>query len=529
MWRVLVGPPLRARDVSREQITPVEGLSALSLDVLTSVAYGPEAIIVVLAVAGATALHLVPPMTIAIVVPLAILVFSYRQVIDAYPGGGGAYAVTRVNFRPAVSLVAAAALLVDYTLTVAVSIAAGAAALTSAFPGLGRSTVPICLGTLVVITLLNLGDAARAFLLPTMMFIVGLLAIIAIGLVHPLAANTSFGGLPILASLLARDSYLPRLFSLRDDRQVLAPGLWTLAVLSGLLLIVVRGNTQALIPLYAIGVFTGFTLSQSGLVVHWWRTRPPRWQHRAAINALGAAVTAVSTVVFVATKFIQGVWVVVLAIPALIFAFTRVHRYYAQAGRALGLAQIPGPPRPSPLMVVVPLTSVSRLAQDAISQALSISPHVIAVTVVLENGEAGDKRAQQMEQQWARWDRGVPLRVLHTEYASVAGPIVAFVDQLRDHDDEQIVVLIPVTFDDRLRYQIMHNYLDLALTAALLTRPNVVTVRILMPLHLADGQDRPKDDYSAAPAALGSAHSAGQYHHRHHRLYRRQITGWTDR
>lgn len=180
-------------------------------------------------------------------------------------------------------------------------------------------------------------------------------------------------------------------------------------------------------------------------------------------------------------------------------------------------------------MVVVPLTSVSRLAQDAISQALSISPHVIAVTVVLENGEAGDKRAQQMEKQWARWDPGVPLRVLHTEYASVAGPIVAFVDQLRDHDDEQIVVLIPVTFDDRLRYQIMHNYLDLALTAALLTRPDVVTVRILMPLHLADGQDRPKDDYSAAPAALGSAHSAGQYHHRHHRLYRRQITGWTDR
>ena len=154
VWRVLVGPPLRARDVSREQITPVEGLSALSLDALTSVAYGPEAIIVVLAVAGATALHLVLPITIAIVVLLAILVFSYRQVIDAYPGGGGAYAVTRANFRPAVSLVAAAALVVDYTLTVAVSIAVGVAALTSAFPGLGPSKVPICLGTLVVITLL---------------------------------------------------------------------------------------------------------------------------------------------------------------------------------------------------------------------------------------------------------------------------------------------------------------------------------------------------------------------------------------
>jgi amino acid transporter len=155
-WRLITGPPLRASEVSREQITPVEGLSALSLDALTSVAYGPEAIIAVLVVAGATALHLVLPITVAIVVLLAILVFSYRQVIDAYPGGGGAYAVSRDNFGPRVSLVAAAALVVDYTLTVAVSIAAGTGALTSAFPGLIPATVPICLAILAVITLLNL-------------------------------------------------------------------------------------------------------------------------------------------------------------------------------------------------------------------------------------------------------------------------------------------------------------------------------------------------------------------------------------
>jgi amino acid transporter len=187
LWRILVGPPLRARDLSREQITPVEGLPALSLDALTSVAYGPEAIIAVLAVAGAGALHLVLPVTIAIVALLAILVFSYRQVIDAYPGGGGAYAVSRDNFGPGASLVAAAALVVDYTLTVAVSIAAGVASLTSAFPRLTSATVPICLGILAVITLLNLrglADAARGFLLPTMVFIIGLLVIIAIGLIH---------------------------------------------------------------------------------------------------------------------------------------------------------------------------------------------------------------------------------------------------------------------------------------------------------------------------------------------------------
>ena len=345
VWQLLVGPPRTALGSGKERITPVQGLSALSLDALTSVAYGPEAIILVLAVAGAGALHLVLPITIAIVALLAILVFSYRQVIDAYPMGGGAYAVSRANFGAHTSLVAAASLVVDYTLTVAVSIAAGVAGLQSAFPALDGATIPLCLGILLFIMLLNLrglGETARAFLLPTMVFIVGLLVIIAIGLIHPLglnesqpgtsqlpttglkavtillvlkafsagcsaltgveaiangvplfreprtvrakrtemllglilgamllglavlakrwhigprtgqtvlsqimamavgrgwayyivtititivlalAANTSFGGLPVLASLVARDNYLPHLFTIRGDRQTFA-------------------------------------------------------------------------------------------------------------------------------------------------------------------------------------------------------------------------------------------------------------------------------------------------------------------
>ena len=192
VWHLLVGPPRSSQGSGKERITPVEGLSALSLDALTSVAYGPEAIILVLAVAGAGALHLVLPITIAIVALLAILVFSYRQVIDAYPMGGGAYAVSRANFGAHTSLVAAASLVVDYTLTVAVSIAAGVAGLQSAFPGLDGATVPLCLGILLFIMVLNLrglGETARAFLLPTMVFIVGLLAIIAVGLIHPLGLN----------------------------------------------------------------------------------------------------------------------------------------------------------------------------------------------------------------------------------------------------------------------------------------------------------------------------------------------------
>ena len=170
-----------------------------------------------------------------------------------------------------------------------------------------------------------------------------------ITIVLALAANTSFGGLPVLASLVSRHHYLPHLFSLRDDRQVFSYGVWTLAALSAALLVAVAGNTLTLIPLFAIGVFTGFTLSQTGLVVHWRRTRPPHWQYRAALNGLGAATTAVATVVFLVTKFTEGAWVVVLAVPAFIALFAWIHRYYARAGRALGLGEIPAKPQAKPL------------------------------------------------------------------------------------------------------------------------------------------------------------------------------------
>ena len=610
LWRVLVGPPLRARDVSRERITPVEGLPALSLDALTSVAYGPEAIIVVLALAGAGALHLVVPVTIAIVALLAILVFSYRQVIDAYPIGGGAYAVARANLGVSAGLLAAAALVVDYTLTVAVSITAGVASLASAFPGLTSATVPICLGILAVITVLNLrglGAAARAFLLPTLVFIIGLLAIIAIGLVHPLAlhaaqpgrsllpsralevvsvllvlkafaagcsaltgveaiangvplfkqprqvrakrtelllgvllgvmllglavladrwhvgprsgqtvlsqiiataigrgwayyamalvitivlalsANTSFGGLPVLASLLARDHYLPHLFRLRDDRQVFASGIWALAVLAGALILAVGGSTLRLIPLFAIGVFTGFTLSQTGLVVHWRRTRPPRWQHRAVINGAGALVTAVATVIFLFTKFTAGAWVVVLAIPVFIIVFDRIHRHYQLVGEFLGLGSVLAKPQAEPAaVVVVPVARISRLAQRAISEALSISAHVIAVTVLSSETGQDTAREHELQEQWDRWNPGPPLVVLHTEYASIVGPILAFLDRLREQHTERIVVLIPVAVPNRLRYTFLHNHLDLVLTAALHRRPDIVTARVPVPVQLPD-------------------------------------------
>ena len=599
VWHILVGRPLGVREVAKEQITPVEGLSALSLDALTSVAYGPEAIIVVLGAAGVGALHIVLPITVAIVVLLAILVFSYRQVIDAYPGGGGAYAVSLDNFGHRPALVAAAALVVDYTLTVAVSIAAGVGALVSAYPSLSSSTVPMCLGILAVVTLLNLrglGETARAFLLPTLVFIVGLLAIIVVGLVHPLAlharqpgrsllpggtleavgvllvlkafsagcsaltgveaiangvplfrqprvrrakrtelllgvilgvmllglavladrwhigprsgqtvlsqimatavgrhwayylvsltitlvlalaANTSFGGLPVLASLLARDNYLPHLFALRGDRQVFANGIWALAIMSGALLVAVNGNTLSLIPLFAIGVFTGFTFSQSGLVVHWWRTRPAHWRPRAAVNGVGAVVTGVATVVFLLTKFTEGAWVVVVAVPLFIVLFMRIHVYYERVGKELGLGQIPPKPHAASTTVVVPVTGVSRLTARAVAEALSFGTQVYAVSVVLEDAGA-DERIARLEDAWRRWDPGVPLRVLRTEFASVVGPIVEFIDELCLHT-QPVMVLIPVVVPDRLRYRILHNQVDVVLSAALRGRPDVVVARV---------------------------------------------------
>lgn len=307
----------------------------------------------------------------------------------------------------------------------------------------------------------------------------------AVTVVLALAANTSFGGLPVLASLLARDNYLPHVFALRDDRQVLAPGIWALGAMSALLLIASGGRTLALIPLYAIGVFTGFTLSPAGLVVHWRRSRARRWRHRAALNGAGTLATGVATLVFLVTKFTEGAWVVVLAIPGFVVLFTRVEAYYRRAAEVLGLGVVPGPPQAGQTVVIVPVASVSRLAQRAISEAVSISREVIAVTVVADSSGPESHRARLLREQWARWNPGVPLQVLHTEYASVARPVVAFIDDLRAREHKQVIVLIPVIIPDRLRYRLLHNRLDMILSAALQGRDDVIVARVPLLLRTA--------------------------------------------
>ncbi len=577
-----------------EEITSLEGIPALSLDAISSVAYGPEAMLVVLASAGAGALAKIEPITIAIVVLLVVLVLSYRQVIAAYPDGGGCYAVSKANLGRKPSLLAGAALIIDYVLTVAVSIAAGVAALVSAFPTLAPDALVISLLILVVLTALNLrglATSARALLLPTVVFIVGIYVVIVAGFLrqHPaagsgvheavvpkaaaavgvllllkafaagcsaltgveaiandvpafreprqrramrtevllgavlgtmllglsvltvrfhiaptssqtvlsqitgasvgrgglyyvvdlsttailaIAANTSFGGLPLLASLLARDHLVPHVFGLRGDRPVYRYGVVVLAVLAGALLVAVDADTNALIPLFAIGVFTGFTLSQIGLVRHWHHERPRRWWARAALNGLGAAMTAVATVIFVVTKFSAGAWVVVVAIPAIIVVFSRVERYYRDVGAELGLGKVPPRPRANESLVVVPVAAVSKMTAAALSMALSLGDEVRAVSVQFD-----DEGAASLQEEWDRWDPGVPLTVLRSASRSVTKPVLTYLGSPPLRGRSPVLVLIPEVEPKKWRHQLLQNQRGIVLANALRRRSEVNVVR----------------------------------------------------
>jgi amino acid transporter len=582
-----------------EEITSLEGIPALSLDAISSVAYGPQAMLVVLATAGAGALTKIEPITVAIVVLLVILVFSYRQVIAAYPDGGGCYAVSKANLGRRPSLLAGAALIVDYVLTVAVSVSAGVAALVSAFPTLQPDSLALSLGILAVLTALNLrglATSARALLVPTAVFIVGMYLVIVMGLLrqHPasgsgvhgvavptaaaaigvllilkafaagcsaltgveaiandvpvfreprarramrtevllggllgtmllglsiltvrfhiapvasqtvlsqltgasvgrgtlyyvidlsttailaIAANTSFGGLPVLASLLARDNLLPHVFGLRGDRPVYRYGVGVLALLAAVLLVAVDAKTDALIPLFAIGVFTGFTLSQAGLVRHWFHERPNGWWGRAALNGLGAAMTAVATVIFVVTKFSSGAWVVIIAIPAIIALFARVARYYRDVAVELGIGETPPVPRPEPSLVVVPVAAVSRMTSAALSRAVSLGDEVAAVSVQFD-----DKAAASLQDEWDRWGPGVPLTVLRSASRSVTKPMLAYLHSPLLQARSSILVLIPEVEPRKWRHQLLQNQRGIILANVLRRRSDVTVAR--MAFHL---------------------------------------------
>jgi amino acid transporter len=581
---------------SEGELGVLGGLAALSLDALSSVAYGPQAMISVLVLAGAGAVSNVVPVTAVIVAMLVLLVISYSQVIAAHPEGGGSYSVAKASLGRWPSLLAAAAVVVDYVLTVTVSLAAGAASIASAFPGLSHHLVAVSLIGLALLTAVNMfgiEQSARLLILPAAIFIVSMLAVIVVGAFHahpvatigrpekfPLvealgvllvlkafasgcsavtgveaisnavpsfrdprirnaqrtevslgvllgmlllglvveisahhvlprgnvtilaqltawglgkswafyvsnlsvaavlafAANTSFGGLPVLMSLLARDHRLPHLFYLRAEKPVYRYGIATLAILAVALLLATGANTLSLIPLYAIGVFTGFTISQIGLVVQWHSKRPSRWRLRAALNGTGAVMTGAAVLIFLLSKFLSGAWVVTAAVPLLIYLFWSTERYYSEVARELKLGRTPPPPRPRESVVVVPTTTPNVLTERALSAALSLGDTVVAVAV------AGDeKESEQIKHEWDEWKSGVPIEVLLDPHRSLIRTVLRYVSSV-ENDDVTITVLIPEILPRKRRHAILHNQRGRLLAAALRARRDVVVASL--PLHL---------------------------------------------
>ncbi|MEU2432074.1 APC family permease [Streptomyces sp. NPDC007861] len=566
---------------ARHKLTAVTGLAALSLDAMASVAYGPEAIVLVLAAAGGYGLGFTLPVTLAIAGLLAVLVASYRQVIAAFPDGGGSYAVAKSHLGRRTSLVAAASLVLDYVLNVAVAVTAGVAALTSAFPGLYGDRLWLCLAVLVLITGVNLRgivDSAKAFIVPTVVFIGSILVLIVVGLFRDapasteaaaghasvladnattvgallllkafasgcsaltgveaianavpsfrapavrraqhaeialgallgvmliglsvlisrfglqpvegvtvlaqladasighnigfyviqfatmvllaLSANTSFGGLPVLLKLLARDNYLPHVFGLKADRQVHRHGVLALAGVSAALLVFSGGDSNTLVPLFAIGVFVGFTIAQTGMVLHWRKARGPRWTGKALLNGLGALLTGVAAVVVTATKFHDGAWLIVVALPLLVVAFELVHRAYGRIGERLGVGRIPEPPHRERSLVVVPVSSLTRLTSEALTAAVSLGDEVRAVTVC--HPDAEDRAATEaLARDWALWNPGVELVRVPSERRTLGRPVADYVRELAVTDPGvQVTVLIPEVEPAHLWQRILQN------------------------------------------------------------------------
>ncbi|MER6463118.1 APC family permease [Streptomyces sp. NPDC001228] len=586
----------------RHRLTAVTGLAALSLDAMASVAYGPEAIVLVLAAAGAHGLGFTLPVTLAIAALLAVLVASYRQVIAAFPDGGGSYAVARRHLGARTGLVAAASLVLDYVLNVAVAVTAGVAALTSAFPELYADRLWICLAVLVLITGVNLRgivESAKAFIVPTAVFVGSVLVLIVVGLFRSapvstataaghasvladnasgvgallllkafasgcaaltgveaianavpsfrvprvrraqhaeialgavlgvmliglsvlisrfhlqpvqgvtvlaqladaslghdwgfyviqfatmillaLSANTSFGGLPVLLKLLARDNHLPHVFALKADRQVHRHGVLALALVSAALLVFSGGDTNTLVPLFAIGVFVGFTIAQVGMVRHWWLERGPGWRGKMLLNGFGAVLTGIATVVVTAAKFADGAWLVVVTLPLLVAAFGAVHRAYGRIGERLGLGRIPEPPRRERSVVIVPVSSLSRLTSQALSAAASLGDEVRAVTVCHSDPE---DRAQvrALERSWAAWDPGVPLVRLTCERRTLGRPIAAYVREVAAAEPAtRVTVLIPETEPERLWQRLLQNQRGAVVAHAVRRETDAVICRL---------------------------------------------------
>ena len=597
--RVFLGSPLPTAQSRHERLAKSTALAVFASDALSSVAYATEEILLVLVLAGTAALSYSLPISIAIAILITIVVSSYRQTIRAYPQGGGAYIVSKDNLGVPAGLVAGAALLIDYVLTVAVSVAAGIAALTSAVPALFPYRPWLCVVAVVGIAVANLRgirESGKLFAAPTYLFIASLFVLIVYGgagaifdflpeapyqqhppglegvglflflrafasgctaltgveavsdgvpaFKHPeahnarivltvlgailivlflgitflaydfgiaprheetvvsqlarhvfgggafyfeiqavtmlillLAANTSFADFPRLSFFLARDRFIPRQFATQGDRLVFSNGILILSGLAALLLVIFGGDTHALIPLYAVGVFLSFTLSQASMVRRWLRLKEEGWWWRWWLNAVGALVTGLVMITIAATKFTHGAWIVVLLIPTLVAAFAIVHRHYEEVAVQLSLDAF-SPPPPMTNTVLVLVGDIHRGVIKAIQYAQTLSPNAKAVFV-----ETDPERTRRLEEKWGKYGMGVPLIVLTSPYRSLLGPLTKYVDHLQNQGENHVVTIVLPEFIPAKWWQLgLHNQTAFLIKGAMLFRKNVIVTDV--PYHL---------------------------------------------
>ncbi|HEV8437381.1 MAG TPA: APC family permease [Methylomirabilota bacterium] len=599
--KLFVGTPLATAQARHERLSKTSALAVFSSDALSSVAYATEEILLILVLAGTAALGYSIPIGIAIAGLIAVVVSSYRQTILAYPQGGGAYIVAKDNLGTPPALVAAAALLIDYVLTVAVSVAAGVAALTSAFPALYDFRVllgVLCVAAIATANLRGIRESGKLFAVPTYLFVLSFGGMLIYGsvqwafgwelpapppstspevfhavtlflilrafasgcaaltgveavsdgvpafkppeaknartvlawlglilvtlfmgitflarhfhvtprpeetvvsqlarrifgggllyyevqtvtmLILVLAANTSFADFPRLSYFLARDGFIPRQFGNRGDRLVFSNGILILGGTAALLLVVFSGETHLLIPLYAVGVFVSFTLSQASMVRRWLVRREPGWWWRWWLNAAGSATTGLVMLVIAATKFTHGAWIVVLLIPILVMAFLMVHRHYNEVAGQLSLEGYVGPP-PMQNTILVLVGDLHRGVIQALQYARTLSPSAKAVYVELD-----PEKTRRLEEKWGKWGCGLPLVVLTSPYRSLLTPFLEYLDHLLAMGGNPMVtIIIPEFIPARWWQHLLHNQTALLIKGALLFRKNVVVTDV--PYHLS--------------------------------------------
>ena len=598
--RWLVGLPLKTKEAAHERLSKRLALAVFSSDALSSVAYATEEILLVLTLAGAAMVGYSIPLSLSIIGLLIILTMSYRQIIFEYPEGGGAYIVGKSNLGEWPGLVAAAALMIDYVLTVAVSVAAGMAALISAVPALLPHREALCVAAILLVTVVNLRgvrESGQFFAVPTYIFIATIAAMLGVGAVQILfghaarveplpsmaptepltlflllrafssgctaltgvevisngvsafkkpepknaaftmigmaailgtmfigisamayyfgivpkgdetvisqiaratfgtgplyflvqastmvililAANSSFNGFPRLASILARDSYMPHQMSMMGDRLVFSNGVIILGVFSCLLIVLFNGDTHALIPLYAVGVFLSFTISQAGMVKRWLVKKGPHWEKKLLVNGIGAVTTAIATLIIASTKFAHGAWIVIVLIPLLITFFRAIRSHYKAVSEQVALSRGHRPPMPRRNIVVLPIGGVNRAVIRAVDYARSRSGDIRAVLVDVDPEETA-----RVEIQWAQWGCGVPLTVLPSPYRSVLSSLLDYLEQVLQKDQEcWVTVVIPEILPARWWQNILHNQRAFMLKGALLFKDRVILTDV--PYHL---------------------------------------------